>query len=170
MLGWAYILIAAVALQRLIELVHAQRNSRALIERGGREVGAEHYPLFIVLHLSWLVAIAALTEPSPPVVIWLLALFAVLQVARVWVIASLGPYWTTRIITFDEEPLVRRGPYRLVRHPNYLIVAFEVPVLPLALGLPMVALVFGLLNLALLAHRIRIEDQTLDTRRQMSSV
>ena len=170
MLGWAYILIAAVAIQRLLELVHAQRNSRALIERGGREVGAEHYPLFIVLHLSWLVVIAALTAPSPPVIIWLLALFAVLQAARIWVISSLGPYWTTRIITFDEEPLVRRGPYKLVRHPNYLIVAFEVPVLPLALGLPMVALVFGLLNLALLAYRIRIEDQALDTRREMSSV
>ena len=170
MLGWAYILIAAVAIQRLLELVHAQRNSRALIERGGREVGAEHYPLFIVLHLSWLVVIAAMTAPSPPVIIWLLALFAVLQAARIWVISSLGPYWTTRIITFDEEPLVRRGPYKLVRHPNYLIVAFEVPVLPLALGLPMVALVFGLLNLALLAYRIRIEDQTLDARREMSSV
>ena len=169
MLGWAYILIAAVALQRLVELVYAQRNSRALIARGGREVGAEHYPLFIVLHLSWLVVIAVLTAPSPPVVIWLLAVFAALQMARVWVISSLGPYWTTRIITFDAEPLVRRGPYRLVRHPNYLIVAFEVPVLPLALGLPMVAVVFGLLNLALLAYRIRIEDRTLDTRREMSS-
>jgi len=169
MLGWAYILIAAVAIQRLIELVHAQRNSRALIERGGREVGAEHYPLFIVLHLSWLVAITVFTAPSPPVIVWLLALFVALQIARVWVISSLGPYWTTRIITFDEEPLVRRGPYKLVRHPNYLIVAFEIPVLPLALGLPMVAVVFGLLNLALLAYRIRIEDQALDARREMSS-
>ena len=169
MLGWAYVLIAAVAIQRLLELVHAQRNSRALIERGGREVGAEHYPLFIVLHLSWLVAITALTAPSPPVIVWLLALFLALQIARVWVISSLGPYWTTRIITFDEEPLVRRGPYKLVRHPNYLIVAFEIPVLPLALGLPWVAVVFGLLNLALLAYRIRIEDQALDARREMSS-
>ena len=168
-LGWAHLLILAVALQRLLELFYAQRNSRALIARGGREVGAEHYPLFVVLHLSWLVAIAVLTAPAPPLNIGLLAVFAALQLARVWVIWSLGPYWTTRIITFDEEPLVRRGPYRIVRHPNYLIVAFEVPVLPLALGLPAVALVFGALNLALLAYRIRIEDQTLDPRRRMIS-
>jgi methyltransferase len=127
--------------------------------RGAREAGAGHYPLFVILHGGWLVALFALT-PANPVPQWLwLAVFAACQILRVWVIAVLGPYWTTRIITLDGPPPVRRGPYRLLRHPNYAIVAVEMPALPLGLGLPWVALVFGLLNLGLLAYRIRVEDE-----------
>jgi methyltransferase len=85
-------------------------------------------------------------------------LFVVLQAFRIWVLASLGPYWTTRIVTVPGAAPVRAGPYRFLRHPNYVIVALEIPALPLALGLPAVALGFGAANLLLLAYRVRIEE------------
>jgi methyltransferase len=160
-----YILLALVAVQRLAEVAYAERNTRALIARGAREAGRGHYPLIVLLHAAWLVAIL-LMLPEVRVIFWLpLVLFLLLQAARVWVIATLGPYWTTRIITLDEAPLVRRGPYRFVRHPNYLIVAGEILLLPLALGEWQVAAVFTLLNGAMLAWRIRAEDAALTARR-----
>lgn len=158
-LGWAHALIALVALQRLLELLYARHNTNALLARGGIETGARHYPLFVVLHGGWLVAMFLATAPDPPANWPLLAVFAALQVARVWVVLSLGPYWTTRIITVSGAAPVTRGPYRFLRHPNYLIVALEIPVLPLALGLPMIAAIFGCANLALLAWRIHVEDR-----------
>ena len=114
------------------------------------------------------ITIAWLVEPSPPVVWALIIAFFALQLARVWIISSLGPYWTTRIITLDDAPVRRRGPYSFIRHPNYLLVAFEIPILPLALGLPWVALVFGVLNIALLGYRISVEDKTLSDRRELA--
>jgi methyltransferase len=101
------------------------------------------------------------TPPSLP----LAALFAVLLVARAWTIASLGRYWTTRVITLPDEPLVRRGPYRFLRHPNYLIVAGEIAVLPLIFGAWRLALLFSVANSALLWYRIRVEDRALAPRR-----
>ncbi|MBN9026112.1 MULTISPECIES: isoprenylcysteine carboxyl methyltransferase family protein [Kaistia] len=167
MLGWAYWLLIAVALQRLVELARANRNTRRLLELGGREVGAEHYPLIVALHACWLLALTLLTSPDPPVNWGLIAVFALLQALRIWVLASLGPYWTTRIITLDDAPLQRKGPYRFMRHPNYLIVALEVPLLALILDLPVVALVFGAINLLLLAVRIQVEGRALAARRHM---
>ena len=157
-LGWAYVLIALVALQRLAELVYARRNTLALLARGAKETGASHYPLFVLLHGGWLVTLFVLTEPNPaPRWLWL-GLFFVCQGFRVWILASLGPYWTTRIITLDGAPAVRSGLYRYLRHPNYLIVGLELPALPLGLGMPLTALVFGVLNVVLLAYRISVED------------
>jgi methyltransferase len=158
-------ILGFVVLQRLAELVWAQRNTRRLLARGGRETNARHYPLFILLHASWLLAIATTvpldTEPN-----WLLiGVFAVLQILRLWVITTLGPYWTTRVITLDDAPLVRHGPFRFLRHPNYWIVAGEIAVLPLAFGAWPVALVWSLFNALLLRHRIRIEDEALRPRR-----
>jgi methyltransferase len=164
-MGWAYWLLLAVALQRLVELAYARRNTRALLARGGREVGAEHYPVLVLLHAAWLVTLAAWTAPNPPVNWLLIAAFAGLQGLRVWVLASLGHHWTTRIITVDAAPLSARGPYRYVRHPNYMVVALEVPLLALVLDLPVPAAIFGTLNLILLAVRIRIENRALAARR-----
>ena len=97
-----------------------------------------------------------------------MAAFLALQAARVWVLATLGRYWTTRIITLPDAPLVRRGPYRFVRHPNYLIVAAEIAVLPLVFGAWQIALVFSILNLLLLSHRIRRENAALAGRRHQA--
>jgi len=160
-----HIILLLVALQRLAELLLAQRNTRHLLAIGGRETGARHYPLFILLHGSWLLALAfhvpADTAPSVP----LLVIFCGLQAARVWVIWALGRFWTTRVITLDGAPLITRGPYRWFRHPNYMVVVAEIAVLPLVFGAWDIALVWSVLNLFLLAHRIRVENAALQARR-----
>ena len=159
---WLVLLVAA---QRLAEVGYARRNEWRLMAAGGSEAGAGHYPLFFLLHGAWLAALWV-AVPAGTAISWpLLALFAALQGARLWVIASLGRWWTTRIITVPEAPLVRRGPYRWLKHPNYLVVAGEIAVLPLAFGEWGIALVFSALNALLLAHRIRIEDAALAPRR-----
>lgn len=159
-------ILGLVVIQRLAELVVAHRNTRRLLARGAREVGAGHYPLFILLHASWLVAIA-LTTPLDRQPIWpLIGVFALLQGLRIWVVTTLGPYWTTRVITLDDAPLVRRGPFRFVRHPNYWVVCGEIAVLPLAFGDWPVALVWTLLNALLLTHRIRVETEALSPRKK----
>lgn len=162
----AYAILLLVALQRIGELVLAARNTRALLQRGGLEVGQHHYPLLVLFHATWLMAIAVWL-PEPVVVHALpLAFLVLLQILRIWVIRSLGPYWTTRIITIEGAPLVKRGPYRFMRHPNYLIVALEVFCLPLVFGESGVALICGGVNLCLLAWRIKTEDKALGTRRR----
>ena len=163
------VIAGLVALQRLAELVYAERNTAALKRDGAVEVGRSHYPLIVILHAAWLVTIVAVAPPDARVDWYLLAAFVVLQVLRVWVLASLGPYWTTRIITKPGAPLVRRGPYRHVRHPNYLIVAGEIALLPLVFGEVTVAVVFTVLNGLVLALRIRQEDSALESRRVLSA-
>ena len=158
-------ILALVAIQRLSELWLANANTRRLLAHGAREIGARHYPLFILLHSSWLVAILV-TTPWTRTPSWaLLGLFALLQFGRFWVVATLGPYWTTRIITLDGAPLVRRGPFRLVRHPNYVVVCLEIVTLPLAFGNWPVAAIWTVLNALLLRHRIRLEETALAQRR-----
>ena len=163
------VIMALVVLQRLIEIVYAERNTRALLARGAVEVGRAHYPLIVLLHASWLAAIVFFL-PENATIHWLpLVLFILLQLCRVWVIVTLGPYWTTRIITLPGAPLVRAGPYRFVRHPNYLVVAGEIAMLPLAFGEVDVAIAFTILNAAMLAWRIRQEDAALAVRRAEGS-
>jgi methyltransferase len=164
-MGAAQWLVLMVALLRLVELAYAERNVRRLRARGAHEVGAGHYPVLVALHAAWLATIFASVSPDTPPSLPLAALFATLLVARAWTIASLGPYWTTRVITLPDEPLVRRGPYRFLRHPNYLIVAGEIAVLPLIFGAWRLALLFSAVNAVLLWCRIRVEDRALAARR-----
>jgi methyltransferase len=156
----AAIILALVTLQRLAELVLATRNTRALLARGAHEVSPGHYPLIVAVHALWLAALWWLA-PGRPVSWLLIGLFLLLQCGRLWVLATLGRRWTTRIIVVPGEQLVARGPFRFVRHPNYLVVVGEIAVLPLAFGLWQVALVFSLLNAAVLAIRIRAEEKAL---------
>ena len=160
-----HIVLGLVALQRLGELALAARNTRDLRAAGAVELDAGFYPLFVLLHAAWLLSLALLvpasTAPSWP----LLAVFTALQFGRVWVIASLGRYWTTRLIVPADTPLARRGPYRFVNHPNYLMVIAELAVLPLAFGAVAIAAGFSAANLALLARRVVIEERALAPRR-----
>lgn len=155
------VILALVTVQRLGELVLARRNTRRLLSMGGVESGAGHYPLIVGLHSAWLLGLAILAWDRPANLIWL-GVFVLLQLARVWVIATLGGRWTTRIITLPGEPLVRRGPYRFLSHPNYVVVAAEIAVLPVVFGLNGYAVVFSLLNAAVLAIRIRAESRALN--------
>jgi methyltransferase len=160
-----YAIIAAVAVQRLAEVAWAQANTARLKARGAVEVGAAHYPLIVVMHTAWLIAMVVFLPAAASIHFLLLAIFVVLEFGRGWVLVSLGRYFTTRIITLPGAPLVRKGPYRYIRHPNYLIVCGEILVLPLAFGEIGVAIVFSILNAAMLAWRIRTEDAVLGPRR-----
>lgn len=158
----AIIVLLAVTAQRLAELVLAQRNTRRLLNRGAFEVGASHYPLIVALHAAWLASLWWFGWDRPVGLTWLTA-FIVLQLLRVWVIATLGARWTTRIIILPGAPLVRGGPYRLFSHPNYAVVVAEIAVLPLAFGLIGVAVVFTIANALVLWVRIRTEGRALST-------
>ena len=158
---WAAVLIlTVVTVQRLAELWLSNRNTRRLVDQGAVEIGRSHYPLLVAVHVAWLAALWW-SAPEQPINWPLVVLFALLQLARLWVITSLGPRWTTRIIVLPGVPLVRAGPYRFVDHPNYVIVALEIAILPLAFGLVEWALFFSVLNAAVLTVRIRIENQAL---------
>lgn len=155
--GWT--LLAVVTAQRLGELIHARRNTRRLLAQGGVEVGARHYPFMVMLHGAWLTALWWLGWQAPLQWAWV-GLYALLQLGRAWILMSLGQRWTTRIIIIDA-PLRRSGPYRFMRHPNYLLVALEIACVPLALGLTWLALTFSILNAVMLYHRIKVEDAAL---------
>lgn len=158
---WSAIAILAfVTLQRLGELALAASNGRALMAAGAQEHGAGHYPLIVAVHASWLAALWLLA-PGRPIHVPLLGAFVLLQLGRIWVIRTLGKRWTTRIIVVPDAPLVRRGPFRFVTHPNYLVVVGEIAVLPLVFGLWRLALIFTLLNAAVLTIRIRAENRAL---------
>jgi len=161
----AWIILALVAAQRLGELLYSRRNEARLRAQGGVEVGAGHYPLFFLVHGGWLAALALWVGPDTAVNWWWLAVFALLQIGRVWVLASLGPYWCTRIITLPGAPLIKTGPYRWLRHPNYVLVIAEIAVLPLAYSAFGIAITFSILNALLLTHRIRVENRALLDRR-----
>jgi methyltransferase len=157
--------LLAVAFLRIAELVYAAHNTERLLSRGAVEVAREQYPWFIALHATWLATMWIFIPRATMPNVALLAIFVLSQLARLWIIASLGPYWTTRVITLPGAPLVREGPYAFMRHPNYAIVCIEIAVLPLAFGAWQIALFFTVANAALLAWRIRAEDAALDPRR-----
>jgi methyltransferase len=138
----------------------AQQNTKRLLEAGAREYAPGHYPLIVAVHVGWLAALWWFA-PGREIHWPLIGLFALLQLARVWVLRTLGPRWTTRIIVLPGAPLVLHGPFRFVRHPNYLVVIGEIAVLPLAFGLWEIAAIFSVLNAAVLAIRIRAEEKAL---------
>ncbi|WP_373489778.1 isoprenylcysteine carboxyl methyltransferase family protein [Parasphingorhabdus sp.] len=157
-------LLVYIVAQRLSELVYANRNTKRLLSEGGQEHGADHYHYFIFLHSAWLAIIALLVDPQQDIHVALLALFVATQMLRIWTLASIGRWWTTRIISAPHFDRVRRGPYRFVSHPNYLVVILEIAIVPLMLGLPAVALIFSILNAILLRHRIGVENAVLAER------
>ena len=152
--------LAFVTLQRIAELMLSHHNTKKLLARGAYEAAPGHYPFIVLLHATWL-AVLWFFGPGPPIEIVPLILFALLQLGRIWVIATLGERWTTRIIILPGAPLVKSGPYRWFNHPNYLIVIGEFAILPLVFGLPLVAIVFSILNGLLLWVRIRDENRAL---------
>jgi methyltransferase len=162
----AAFLLGAVTAERIAELFLARRNTAALLAKGGVEVAPQHYPAIVLMHALWLASLwifGAARMISP---VWL-AVFLSLQVLRAWTLMTLGPRWTTRIIILPGAPLVTNGPYRILSHPNYLVVVGEIAVLPLCLGLPWIALVFSGANAILLSIRIRAENVALTGARHV---
>jgi methyltransferase len=157
--------VGLVASQRLLELLYSRRNERRLLARGAVERGSGHYPVIVAVHSLWLVSTLVeglLRGPEPPA--WWpvpLAAFLLVQPLRYWAILSLGENWNTRVLVVPGGSLVRRGPYRYFPHPNYVVVAVEVLTFPLIFGAWITAVVFSLLNAALLYVRIRTENRAL---------
>jgi methyltransferase len=161
------LLLGYVVLARLVELSIARRNTRRLLAQGGYEVGRKHYPLIVAMHAAWILTIAFAVPPATPVAPHFLLLFVITQGLRYWVIGSLGARWTTRIIVVPGASLVKHGPYRWLRHPNYLVVVAEIALLPLVFGAWQIALGFSVINAVVLWHRVRIEDAALGFRAEV---
>jgi len=157
--------LGMLALERGAELVVSSRHARRLLARGGVEAGRRHYPLMVIFHVAFLLACAleAVLHPEPPPAIALLALAGAVaaQGLRWWSVAALGKRWSTRVIVLPEEPPVTRGPYRYLRHPNYLAIVLEMALVPLAFGSWRSAVAFSAGNATLLALRIRVEERAL---------
>ncbi|MFD7003695.1 isoprenylcysteine carboxyl methyltransferase family protein [Streptomyces mirabilis] len=163
---WYGLLVAAVAVERVAELVVARRNERWSTARGAIVAGQGHYPAMVALHTGLLVGCPAevwlADRPYVPTLAWpMLAALAAAQALRWWCIATLGPRWNTRVIVVPGLPLVTSGPYRLLRHPNYVAVVAEGVALPLVHTAWVTAVVFTALNAALLTVRIRCENRAL---------
>jgi methyltransferase len=156
----ATFILLLVTAQRLGELVLARHNTHRLLAKGAIEIGPGHYPLVVALHVAWLTALWVWGRDQDVNVLALIG-FAVMQGLRLWVLATLGERWTTRIIVLPGAPLVTTGPYRYLSHPNYAVVVGEIALLPLALHLPWLALLFTILNAAVLFIRIRVEARAL---------
>ncbi len=154
------IILGLVTLSRLVELPIAARNTARLKAAGGHEVAAGHYPLIVGLHVAWLGALWVLALHRA-ISLPFLVLFGLVEAARIWVLQTLGPRWTTRIIVLPGETLVSRGPYKFLNHPNYAVVIAEIALLPLVFGLWQVALIFSALNAAILTIRIREENRAI---------
>jgi methyltransferase len=164
--NWYVLLIALVGLERLAELVVAQRNLAWSRARGGVEVGLSHYPIMVVLHtgllVGCLVEVFALDRPFIPALGWpMLAVVIAAQGLRWWCITSLGRQWNTRVVVIPGAERVSGGPYRLMPHPNYVAVVAEGIALPLVHGAWITALTFTVLNALLLRKRISIENSAL---------
>lgn len=159
------LLIGLVILQRLVELAVAKRNEKWIVSEGGYEVGAAHYPWMILLHSSFFIALLAEVLLVNPGIssIWgfLLPLFLLVQAARIWCLCSLGRFWNTKIMILPHATIVKKGPYRIIRHPNYLVVTMELIILPLLLNAYFTAILFTLLNIWMLSVRIPVEEKAL---------
>lgn len=156
----AFIILLAVIVQRLAELMLAKRNTAFLKETyNAYEVGAEHYPFMILLHTSWIMAVGYCVYATEEIVWPWIGVVVALQVGRFWVLSTLGRFWTTRVIIVPDMPMIRKGPYRFLNHPNYWVVAGEIASLPLAFGGWETALIFSVLNALMLFVRIRVESR-----------
>jgi methyltransferase len=163
-IGAPQIAALLILIQRGAEEIYSARNNRVLLARGAREEGASYYPVVAVTHLAWIASLFFLIRPDAHISWPLIGLYLVLQGARYWVIATLGPYWTHRIITLDEAPIVSSGAYRFLRHPNYAITIAETLLLPVAFSAVAVALIMTAIWVAVLNYKIRLEDAALAFR------
>lgn len=157
--------VCFIILQRVIELWIAKRNERELKQNGAIEFGIEHYPWMVLLHTGFftVLIIEVVTLNRELSTLWMLwvTLFALAQIGRMWVIQTLGKHWNTKIIVLPNSEVVVRGPYKYVKHPNYVIVATEIIVISLLFNAIITGVIFSLLNAWMMSIRIPIEEQAL---------
>jgi methyltransferase len=165
-IGWPQIVALLVLLQRGAEELYSARNTKALIAAGGQEAGSSYYPVVATTHLAWIASLFFLVPADAPISIFLAACYVLLTAVRYLVIGTLGRFWTHRIITLKDAPIVRRGPYALVRHPNYIVTIAETFLLPAVFGAWAVAFIMTAVWAAVLRYKIELEDAALAPRRQ----
>jgi methyltransferase len=168
-LGPPQIAATLVLAQRGLEELHSARNTRALLRAGGREEGRGYYPVVAVTHLAWLASVFFLILAEAPVAMLPLAMYLGLQIVRYWIIGTLGPYWTHRIITRDSAPIEKRGPYRFLRHPNYAVTIAETFLLPAMFGAYALGFIMTAIWSAVVYYKIVLEDAALSARRAASA-
>lgn len=165
LIGGPQLAALLVLLQRGAEELYSARNTQRLLAAGAHEAGSAYYPVVAATHLAWIASLFFLVSPQA-IIIWpLVAYYLALQVVRYWVIASLGRFWTHRIITLADAPIARSGPYRYLPHPNYAVTIVETFVLPLAFGAIALAVIMTALWWTVLNTKIRLEDEALEPRR-----
>ena len=157
--------IGFVIVQRIVELFIARNNEVWMRSQGAYEVGASHYPFMVAIHIGFFISLifefVILDRSLSANFLLFLVIFLGLQMMRVWVISSLGRFWNTKIIVLPGAHVVNKGPFRLLKHPNYVVVSCEIFIIPLMFGAYFTALVFTLLNLIILSIRIPIEEAAL---------
>lgn len=162
---WIVVIFTVVILQRLAELWIAKKNERYLKSKGAIEFGSEHYKWFIIVHFAFFITLifemTLIGHIAPTINPFLLILFIMTQIIRVWCLTSLGVYWNTKIIILPNRSLVKTGPYKYVNHPNYIIVGIELCTIPLLFGAYVTALIFPLIHILLLTVRIPLENKAL---------
>ena len=168
LIGVPQLAAVLILLQRGLEEIYSAANTKRLLEQGASESGQSYYPVVAVTHLGWIAGLFFIIPADAPVYWPVIIAYLALQVLRYWVIANLGSYWTHRIITLPDVPLVRRGPYRYLRHPNYAITLTETALLPLAFGAWAFAAIMAAIWWAVLRYKIILEDAALDERRDMN--
>jgi methyltransferase len=166
--GWFIVLVAAVGAERVVELVVSRRHIRWAMARGGVEFGKELYPWMVTIHVGLLVGcvleVVAFDRPFLPWLGWPMLLgVSASQALRWWCIASLGQQWSTRVVVVPGAGYVSTGPYRWIRHPNYLAVVVEGVCLPLVHTAWITCLTFTLANAVVLRNRIHTENRALET-------
>lgn len=164
-----YLIITFIICQRLVELYIAHKNEKWMLARGGIEVGNEHYKLFILLHVTFFIILIyevhnIVTAQNIAFNIYFFFLFVIAQIGRVWCIVSLGKFWNTKIIVLPKVVMIKKGPYKYMKHPNYLIVFVELFTIPAMFGAYITAILFPILHLLLLTIRIPAEDRALGRR------
>jgi methyltransferase len=169
LIGAPQIVAILILAQRGLEEIYSARNTKALIAAGAHEVGSAYYPVVAATHLAWIASLFFLIPADAPILWPLIVYYLLLQLVRYWVIGSLGRFWTHRIFTLPGAPVVARGPYRYLRHPNYAVTIVETFVLPLAFGTLALAAIMTALWWTVLAYKMRLEDQEMDARRRAPS-
>lgn len=156
-----WIALAVVAAQRIVTVIYSARNTKKMLAAGGVEVGKAQFPMIALAQFAWLASMAIIIPAHANPNWWILGAAAIVEIFHCRAIASLGPYWSTRVVLVPGARLVRRGPYGILRHPNYAAVLAEIVLLPLAFGRWDIALIFGALYAALILWRVRDEDRLL---------
>ncbi|WP_439542425.1 isoprenylcysteine carboxylmethyltransferase family protein [Hyphomicrobium sp.] len=165
-IGAPQIAALLVLLQRAAEEIYSARNTRALLAAGATEAGRSYYPVVATTHLAWIASLVFLIPPAAEVSTLLALTYLALQGVRYWVIATLGRFWTHRIFTLADAPIIRRGPYKFLRHPNYAVTIAETFLLPAVFGAYALGIIMGAVWTAVLAYKIALEDEALAARRR----